>query len=157
MAKETLRLEVARPCPVSWDAMSGDERVRFCALCQKCVYNLSAMTLPEAKRIIKEREGNVCVRFFQREDGTVMTSDCAFGIAQAITRAHRWVRRGLGAVMALCGFVGAAIYFGDDLRRVMSPSVTGALSVNALQPPASPHLKGHRNVVGGIGGWPTEP
>src|SRR6516162_8887116 len=38
------RLRVASPCPADWNAMQGDDRVRFCGQCEKNVYNLSAMT-----------------------------------------------------------------------------------------------------------------
>ncbi len=56
--------------------MDGDERVRFCRECNRNVYNLSAMTDAEARRVVAEREGRLCVRFYQRRDGTVLTSDC---------------------------------------------------------------------------------
>lgn len=59
--------------------MDGDERVRFCRECSRNVYNLSAMSAPEACRLVAEREGRVCVRFYQRRDGTVLTSDCPVG------------------------------------------------------------------------------
>src|SRR4051812_47184360 len=35
------RITIASPCTASWDDMAGDDRVRFCASCQKDVYNLS--------------------------------------------------------------------------------------------------------------------
>jgi hypothetical protein len=59
--------------------MDGDDRVRFCRECNRNVYNLSAMSETEARRIVEEREGHLCVRFFQRRDGTVLTSDCPVG------------------------------------------------------------------------------
>ena len=59
--------------------MDGDERVRFCRECNRNVYNLSAMTEREAQRVVAEREGRLCVRFYQRRDGTVLTSDCPVG------------------------------------------------------------------------------
>lgn len=59
--------------------MDGDERVRFCRECSRNVYNLSAMTEREARRVVAEREGRLCVRFHQRRDGTVLTSDCPIG------------------------------------------------------------------------------
>jgi len=37
-------LRVASPCPASWDAMVGDDRVRFCGQCQKSVYDIKALT-----------------------------------------------------------------------------------------------------------------
>jgi hypothetical protein len=59
--------------------MDGDARVRFCRECNRNVYNLSAMTEREAQRVVAEREGRLCVRFYQRSDGTVLTSDCPVG------------------------------------------------------------------------------
>ena len=50
------------------------------ALSASCnVYNLSDMTEEEALKLVEEREGRLCVRFYQREDGTVLTSDCPVG------------------------------------------------------------------------------
>jgi len=59
--------------------MDGDNRVRFCRECSRNVYNLSAMTEREDRRVVAEREGRLCVRFYQRRDGTVLTSDCPVG------------------------------------------------------------------------------
>ena len=33
-------IHVASPCSASWDAMSGDERARFCSQCSQFVYDL---------------------------------------------------------------------------------------------------------------------
>ncbi len=72
---------VARPCGADWNGMKGDDRVRFCQLCQLSVYNLSGMTRAEAEALVKGREGRTCVRFFRRADGTVLTQDCPVGLA----------------------------------------------------------------------------
>lgn len=74
-------VSVASPCHADWDAMRGDERARFCPSCAKNVYNLSAMTGAEAQSLIAEKEGELCIRFFQREDGTMLTRDCPVGAA----------------------------------------------------------------------------
>ncbi|NOQ84980.1 MAG: hypothetical protein GQ551_13320, partial [Myxococcales bacterium] len=66
-------------CKAPWENMDGDNRIRFCRECSRNVYNLSAMTECEARRVIAEREGRLCVRFYQRRDGTVLTSDCPVG------------------------------------------------------------------------------
>ena len=80
MARDSkLQLRVASPCRAPWENMDGDDRVRFCRECNRNVYNLSAMTEPEARRVVAEREGRLCVRFYQRTDGTVLTSDCPVG------------------------------------------------------------------------------
>lgn len=72
-------VRVASPCHVSWDGMTGDERARHCAQCDKTVYNLSAMTREEAETLLLTREGSICVRLYRREDGTVITADCPVG------------------------------------------------------------------------------
>jgi hypothetical protein len=78
-----LHLRIASPCKAPWENMDGDDRVRFCRECSRNVYNLSAMAEPEARRVIAEREGRICVRFYQRRDGTVLTSDCPVGAKRA--------------------------------------------------------------------------
>ncbi|MFA9472676.1 MAG: hypothetical protein ACERNK_19075, partial [Deltaproteobacteria bacterium] len=84
MAKDSkLHLRIASPCKAPWENMDGDERVRFCRDCNRNVYNLSAMTEREARRVVAEREGRLCVRFYQRRDGTVLTSDCPVGAKRA--------------------------------------------------------------------------
>jgi hypothetical protein len=71
-------VRVASPCTADWSAMEGDDRVRLCAQCKKNVYDLSAMTEAEATELVG-RDGDVCVRFYRRPDGRVMTSDCPVG------------------------------------------------------------------------------
>ena len=78
-------IHVASPCPASWDAMSGDDRARRCQKCKLNVYNLSEMTRAEAEELIASREGRLCVRFYRRGDGTIITKDCPRGV-RAITR-----------------------------------------------------------------------
>ena len=45
-------IHVAAPCTADWDGMVGDERTRFCAGCEKNVYNLSSMTRIEAEALL---------------------------------------------------------------------------------------------------------
>jgi hypothetical protein len=73
-------IRIASPCAVPWDAMSGDERTRFCLQCQRHVYNLAEMSRNEAEALVQQTEGRLCVRFYRRKDGTVMTSDCPIGL-----------------------------------------------------------------------------
>ena len=90
-------IKVASPCSARWGHMVGDDRARFCAQCQKHVFNLSSLTSDEAAALIREREGSLCARFYQRADGTVLTSDCPVGAGQVWAR----FRRLLGAAAAL--------------------------------------------------------
>jgi hypothetical protein len=92
-----MKLSVASPCKREWSAMRGDDRVRFCGDCKLNVYNLSAMTHDEAQKLIAEREGKICARFFTRPDGTVLTKDCPVGV----TRKRRAFGFSIAAIIAL--------------------------------------------------------
>jgi len=69
-------LRIASPCNASWDDMVGDDRVRHCKGCDKDVYNLSGMTRVDAEALLVARGVDVCIRFYQRADGTLMLRDC---------------------------------------------------------------------------------
>ena len=69
-------LTIPTPCHANWAAMAGDDRVRHCRECHLDVFDLSAMTREEAQRLVEEREGRLCVTFWKRADGTVITQDC---------------------------------------------------------------------------------
>lgn len=72
-------VSVASPCNASWDSMKGDDRVRHCGQCAKDVFDLSAMAAEQAEALLREHGASLCVRFYRRRDGTVMTSDCPVG------------------------------------------------------------------------------
>src|SRR5262245_21020303 len=105
-------IQVASPCPASWEAMKGDERVRFCGECRLNVYNLSEMAREEAEEFVRRREGRTCVRFFRREDGTVLTKDCPVGVRLLRQRLAR-------AVAAICGIL-FALFSGTLLGGIVS-------------------------------------
>jgi hypothetical protein len=73
-------LRIASPCRASWDEMVGDEKTRLCAQCQKNVHNVSEMTRDEAETFLESVAGSVCVRMYQRLDGTILTADCPVGV-----------------------------------------------------------------------------
>ncbi|MBU6453651.1 MAG: hypothetical protein KGS72_17865 [Cyanobacteria bacterium REEB67] len=64
-------------CPVQWDSMKGGDQIRHCSKCKQNVYNISLMSREAAVNLISENEGELCVRFYQRRDGSVITRDCA--------------------------------------------------------------------------------
>jgi len=94
-------IEVASPCHASWDDMTGDDRSRFCSQCAKQVYNLSGLSREEAERLVQESEGPMCVRFYRRADGTILTEDCPVGLWDVRTRfARLWA-----GALAMIGFL----------------------------------------------------
>lgn len=90
-------IKIASPCSADWNEMIGDARTRFCGQCNLNVYNLSEMSRPEAEQLIANAEGRLCVRMYQRQDGTVITQDCPVGW-QAVKRR---VSRASAAVASL--------------------------------------------------------
>jgi hypothetical protein len=106
-------IEVASPCEASWDEMTGDERMRFCGQCKLHVYNISEMEREEAERFIRSREGRTCVRFYRRQDGTVLTKDCPVGLRALRQRFARGVAALVGLLVALIG----GTLFGNVINR----------------------------------------
>src|SRR5262249_24986952 len=72
-------MAIASRCSAPWEAMRGDDRVRFCGHCRQHVYNLSEMSRAEAETFIKDRAGRAGVMFFRRRDGTFLARDCPVG------------------------------------------------------------------------------
>ena len=95
-------IRIASPCRVSWNAMTGDDRARYCGSCERTVYNLSALTAEEAAKLIAEREGKLCVRMFRRHDGTIITRDCPVGCA---LRLHKRIRAVVISTASWLGFL----------------------------------------------------
>lgn len=70
------KIKIASPCSQYWNSMEGDERVRFCTVCNSNVFNIASMSKKEAEKLIADKCGNVCVMIFKKRDGTVKTKDC---------------------------------------------------------------------------------
>lgn len=99
-------VKVAAPCPAEWERMTGDDRQRFCHQCSLNVYNLSGMTRREAEALVANSEGRLCVRYFRRADGTIITSNCPVGLRALKRRASRVARAVLSAVLTFLAGVG---------------------------------------------------
>lgn len=103
MSKRTSPLDhvtVAAPCNAGWENMVGDERVRFCGQCSLNVYNLSGMTKSEAERLVVQAEGRLCVRYYRRADGTILTKNCPVGLRALRKRASRIASASISAVLS---------------------------------------------------------
>ncbi|MFM9905117.1 MAG: hypothetical protein ACKVQJ_11175 [Pyrinomonadaceae bacterium] len=94
-------ITVASPCPADWEAMYGDGRKRFCGDCKLNVYNLSGMTKDEAEALVMNAEGRLCVRFYRRADGSVITQDCPVGWAKVKQRTKIYATAVVSLLMAL--------------------------------------------------------
>ncbi|HVF42335.1 MAG TPA: hypothetical protein VM936_04960 [Pyrinomonadaceae bacterium] len=103
-------LRVAAPCPADWEKMVGDERVRFCGQCSLHVYNLSGMTKGEAESLVAGAEGRLCVRYYRRADGSVLTRNCPVGVRALRQRVSRVAGAALSAAVGF--FAGLGLNFG---------------------------------------------
>lgn len=125
------KIKVAAPCKAEWNWMYGDDRVRFCGQCNQNVYNLSAMTREQAENLIIRTEGRLCVRFYRRKDGTILTKNCSVGL-RAIkdkftsTRIHI-----LAAILSFLAYFAILNWF--NRRHVERIPVTGVM----VMPPST--------------------
>lgn len=83
------KIRIASPCAADWNEMHGDAQKRFCGECKLNVYNLSAMTKRKAETLLINSEGRLCVRFYRRADGTILTQNCPVGWAKFKQRVSR--------------------------------------------------------------------
>jgi hypothetical protein len=96
-------IDIPEPCQVPWETMTGDERIRFCGMCKKNVYNISEMGTSEAEDFLQENLGSVCFGFTRRADGTIVTDTCP-KILKPVRNGFRQLKRAvaivIGAIMA---------------------------------------------------------
>jgi hypothetical protein len=85
--------------------MAGDDRVRFCDLCNLNVYNIAQLTRREAEELIGKTEGRICARLYRRADGTIITKDCPVGLRAIRRRAAKVAGAVFATVMSLCSIV----------------------------------------------------
>ena len=134
-------VRVAAPCNADWEQMIGNERARFCGQCNLNVYNLSSMTRSEAEWFIAQNEGRLCVRYYHRADGSVITENCPVGL-RAIQRKISYLTRAM--ISAVLSFLAGVAVF-EVLSRLSifespRPQVTGVLLAepNRFRLPAPP-------------------
>ena len=137
MARFNNRLDhvrIAAPCRVDWDQMIGSERVRFCSQCSLNVFNLSSMNRLEAESLIARTEGRLCVRFYRRSDGSIITKDCPVGL-RAIRRKVSYVAKAISSavigLLAGLGVYGVALSIGP----IVAPQRTMGIIVKDLHSP----------------------
>ena len=132
-------VKIASPCNADWDAMTpvgeDGERVRHCGQCSLNVYNLSALTQGQAEGLLRSHEGRLCVRYYQRADGTILTQDCPVGTAAV--RMNMIRRSRAAAVLTLLigtGALGATLINSSARRATMG---TPSCAVEPQVPAAS--------------------
>ncbi len=129
-------IHIASPCSADWNEMFGDDRKRFCGDCKLNVYNLSDMTRREAENLLINSEGRLCVRFFRRSDGTVLTKNCPVGW-QAVKQ--RAARLATAVFSMIAGLFGGVLAF-NVFREQPVQMVQGDMSPVMIDPKIVRHM-----------------
>jgi len=141
------RITIASPCRADWNAMTGDDRRRFCASCKLHVHDIGAMTKAEAIAFLANvGKGRACVRLFRRADGTVLTRDCPVGLRQRLRAAFARASAlglalltGLASCVRATGGAAAPAWSAKPARAVMGEIEMGDVAAPPAKPlPAAP-------------------
>jgi hypothetical protein len=88
--------------------MTGNQQVRFCRHCSRHVNNLSEMTRKQALELVARSRGRVCVRYYARADGRVLTTGASHKqLHQIKRRASHLATGAFTAVLSLASGVAA--------------------------------------------------
>ena len=103
------------------------------------------MTRDQAEALLMKAEGRLCVRFYKRRDGSVITQDCPVGWARVKERARIYATAAFSLFMALLSGVFVVSLFSKQKATVGTfamPFATptpqrlmGAVSVNSQDRP----------------------
>jgi hypothetical protein len=66
-----LRVRLPEPCSERWGDMAQQGCNRFCAECEKTIYDLSSYTFDQAEKLIRS-EKQLCVKAKLSDDGTIL-------------------------------------------------------------------------------------
>lgn len=65
-------LPIAEPCDASWQDMRSDGARRFCEHCEEHVHDISVMSEPEARSLLRSSAGRkVCLRYRSDAEGRI--------------------------------------------------------------------------------------
>jgi hypothetical protein len=149
------RVKIASPCTADWESMVGDARRRFCSQCELNVYNLSQMTKREAEELLNQTEGRLCVRFYRRADGTILTQDCPVGL-RALRRRLKRIRTAVVSTV-LSFLAGLGIYLAAPETQTESPKVMGVMVRENPPEKIPPANKAEPAIMGGMEAIPLPP
>lgn len=101
-------------CSADWEKMPGDDQRRFCAGCQRFVYNVSAMSRAQREALASPGNMHECVFYAQRRDGEVAR-------LSFLAALRRWF-----PLLRLAGW--------SALVAVLPVTLTGCMGVRAPRP-----------------------
>jgi ankyrin repeat protein len=130
------RISIPKPCDADWEAMIGNDQVRFCTHCKLQVTNLSSMNRREAMLLVARAEGRLCVRFVQAPGGDVLTREVPERLHQIVRRASR----------IAAGAFTASLSLSTAAAQSVPPKAADETAVMA----AKPNSEGNSSMVSGV-------
>lgn len=141
-------VRVDSPCTEDWDAMTGNEQVRFCGHCAKDVNNLSEMTRKQALRLVRTSKERICIRYI---------ADPRTGAPQFADRLHQITRRApalAAGVMTASIALSQASYAQSSVVRPDPPAAaTARVFMGDMKAPKQDPV----TATGGISGTVLDP
>lgn len=116
--------------------MIGNDRTRYCGECKLNVFNLSGMSRTEAENLLMNAEGRLCVRFYKRADGSVITQDCPVGWARVKQRTRAYVTAVASLIFTFFGALGLVAAF----KKSGEAATVGAIPVSTATPKNTPKI-----------------
>jgi hypothetical protein len=115
-------LKIPEPCDADWDAMTGDDRKRFCLSCTKHVHNLSEMSKQDATHLI-DTSKNLCVQYASHSSGEVFFNDST----HPAWRLHRQIE---GAKRLLAAALLVPLAAACDVPKHSSSAISPVILIN---------------------------
>ena len=128
-------VKIASPCSQDWNEMIGTERTRYCGECRLNVYNLSGMSRREAENLLTNSEGRLCVRFYRRTDGSVLTKDCPVGWQAVKKRVSRTAK----AFVSICAGIFGGIFAFNQFQSKQNAQDENSIKVSAIDSNIQPN------------------
>src|SRR5438046_1210699 len=124
-SKEVLdQIGINSPCNEEWDAMVGNDRVRFCQHCALSVHNLSNVSRKEVLRLITRSSGRLCIRYVALPDGSIRTRTPS-RLYRIIRPASRLAAGAFGVTLTVSTAATANRPTGPSLSTIECASSTG--------------------------------
>jgi hypothetical protein len=83
------------------------------------------MTKPEAEHLVAQTEGRLCIRYYRRADGTILTKNCPVGLRALKRRLSRIANVSISAVLSF--FAGILAVTGLRERPLIPIAAQGAM------------------------------
>jgi hypothetical protein len=101
--------------------MTGDEKKRFCAECDKFVYDFAQMTRQQVEAIVSINRGRMCARITRKPDGSLLTLETPPVHPIAARRASPVVNATLAVILGL-NVPGAALNADASTAQIVANS-----------------------------------